>query len=286
MLLKENLKAGDEFEIQICNFGEVPAETVDGQKIVQKFTKEALETLVANYDGKPIRVDFDHQSEVSDNTIAAGWVNKIWVNETGLAGNMTVSSSGSESLNGLDYRYLSPAFVLNEDGTPYLLTSIALTNRPRMKDLPEVWNSEEAKDEVIEVNNNTEDLNMEKIKDILGLPAEATEEDIINSVQEMVNKLKEIADAEIAKEAEEAVNECGVDEDKKEEVVNFYKQNPALVKSVLNAMKKEPVKQVVNSEEAVKPELTDEEKLMKEYNSLKGGQEKVDFLLKHPGIKL
>ena len=43
---------------------------------------------------------------------------------------------------------------------------------------------------------------------------------------------------------------------------------------------------VVNADEAQKPDLTENDKLKREYASLKGGKDKVDFLLKHPGIKL
>ena len=68
--------------------------------------------------------------------------------------------------------------------------------------------------------------------------------------------------------------------------MNCYKQNPQLVKSVLNCFKKTPVKMVVNAEEAVKPELTDAEKLKREYAALKGGKDKVDFLKAHPSITL
>ena len=127
---------------------------------------------------------------------------------------------------------------------------------------------------------------MEELKQILGLPEEATEEDIKASVKEMVEKLKSIADEEIKAEAEEAVNECGVEEDKKEEVMNCYKQNPQLVKSILNCFKKQPVKMVANAQDAVKPEMTDAEKLKREYAALKGGKDKVDFLMAHPGMTL
>lgn len=149
----------------------------------------------------------------------------------------------------------------------------------------ETENTEETSEEK-QVNNNDEETLMEELKNILGLPPEATPEDVKASVQEIVGKLKAIADEEIAQEAEEAVNECGIDEDKKEEVMNCYKQNPQLVKSVLNAFKKTPAKMVANAQEAVKPELTDAEKLKREYASLKGGKDKVDFLKAHPGMKL
>lgn len=321
MELKENLKAGDEITIQIAPFGDYPAKTTQGEEITQHFTKEAFDGIVEEWLKRKqmIRADFDHNSEMSDNTIASGWINKLFVDdEKGLMGNLVVSKSGAEALNGLDYRFGSPVF-LYEDETPIALMSFAFTNRPRLKEMSAVWNAdekiedrivdevkeeikeevkepitestsdsivEEVKEEVEEVNIDKETQTMEEIKLILGLPVEATEEDVKASITELVEKVKSIADEEITREAEEIVNECGIeDEEKKVEVINSYKQNPSLVKSVLNCMKKSPAKMVVNSEEAVKPSLTTDEKLRNEYQSLKGGQEKVDFLLNHKGIK-
>ena len=127
---------------------------------------------------------------------------------------------------------------------------------------------------------------VDEVKVIIGLPPEATEEDIKASLGEMIGKLKEIADVEIADEAEELVNQCSIEDDKKEEVINCFRQNPKLVKSVLNAIGlPKRVRLVANADEAHKPELTDMEKLKKEYDSLKGGQEKVDFLMSHRGMK-
>lgn len=140
---------------------------------------------------------------------------------------------------------------------------------------------EEVKEEVEEPIEEPKSDFIVEVKGILGLPDEATEEDVKASITEIVEKLRAIADEEITEEAVEAVNECGIEEEKREEVVNAYKRNPELVKTVLNCFKKTPVKMVVNSEEAVKPELTSTEKLMEEVKNLPGGQARVDFLLKN-----
>ena len=334
MKLREDLKPGDEIEIQIAPYGEFPATTTDGEEIVQRFDRESFEKVIENWKNqgsKMIRADFDHNSEMTDDTIASGWIKDLWIDdENGLMGNLVVTESGAKALNGLDYRFGSPVFTFDDNEHPVDLLSFAFTNRPRLN-MKEVYNCKEritmneedkkeetpveetpvestetqteetpaeppvesteaeketnTEDETVN-NDDSEEILMEELKEILGLPAEATPEDVKASVKEMVGKLKAIAEEEITEEAEEAVNECGVDEDKKDEVINCYKQNPSLVKSVLNCFKKTPVKMVVNASEAVKPELTDIEKLKREYASLKGGKDKVDFLLAHPGMKL
>ena len=310
MELREKLNAGDEIAIQIAPFGEYPATTVDGREIVQRFDRDSFQRIVDDWKAngeKLIRADFDHASELTDNTVASGWIKDLAIDdEKGLVGTLVVSESGAEALNGLDYRFGSPVFAFDETEHPVSLLSFAFTNRPRLKEMAAVWNMDdkaapEVKEEVAEVEveerpegEETAEVNketgekekMEEIRKLLGLPEAATDEDIKNSILELLAKVNEIAEEEIAKEAEEAVNECGIDEEKKDEVINSYKQNPALVKTVLNAFRKAPVKLVVNSEEAKRPELTANEKLKNEYLAKKGGQEKVDFLLSHPGMKL
>ena len=309
MELKEPLSTGQEITIEVmpCE-GQYAATTIDGNDFVEKFSVESANKIVDNWkaDGsKPILCDVDHSSVDTNKTQAAGWITNIWVDESAkrLMGTLQVSESGAELLNGLEYRYVSPVLLFTEDNFPYYLDSIALTNTPRLQELRPVYNSknftveneteEELEEKNVNINEQKEFELMNELKQILGLPEEATEEDIRNSVAELVEKVKSVAEEEakaeaerLQEEAEEAVNECGVDEDKKEEVVNCYKQNPALVKSVLNAFKKQPVKMVINAQDAVKPELTDAEKLKREYAALKGGKDKVDFLKAHPSITL
>ena len=337
MELKQELHAGDEIPIQIAPFGEYPATTIDGKEIVQRFDKASFDKIVEDWRNtgeKLIRADFDHKSEMTDDTIASGWIKDLSVdNDKGLIGTLVVTESGAKALNGLDYRFGSPVFSFDETEHPVSLLSYAFTNRPRLDTMDAVWNSERPtvqnlsttskieqkvldskpgmEDNVLKAgttepaektepetqtdqtdtintaeSNPEKETHMESLKIVLGLPAEATEEDILNSVKELVDKVKAIADEEIKAEAEEAVNECGIEDEKKEEVINCYKQNPQLVKSVLNAFKAKPAKLVINSAEAVKPALTEDEKLKAEYATLRGGKEKRDWLIAHPGVKL
>jgi phage I-like protein len=308
MELREELKTGDKIEIEIMPLsGQYKATTVDGTPFVEKFSVESGELIVENWkkDGsKEILCDIDHSSVDTNDTAAAGWVTDLWVDKDAmrLKGTLQVSEKGARLLNGVEYRYLSPVLLFTEDNFPYYLDSVSLTNTPRLEELKAVYNSRTA--------NTTEEtpeketiMDINELKTILGLPEEATEEDIRNTLAEIMAKLKanaeaeaeaeaerirkeaEEAEAKLEEEAEEAVNECGIeDEEKKAEVKNSYKQNPALVKSVLNAVKTVRPKMVINSEEANRPVMTETEKLMKEYNALPGGQAKIDFMMSHKGL--
>lgn len=301
MELKEKLEVGNEIVIEIApTEGEYSAETVDGTPFIEKFSEESMLKVIENWkaDGsKDIRVDLDHSSIDSNDTIAAGWINNLYVDTEAkrLKGTLVVSEKGAEVLNGLDYRYISPVFYFQDDNYPYFLESCGLTNTPRLKELAKVYNSEN-----LIVNNNTKDLNImeiSKLIELLGLPAEATEDDIVGAINELKDYIKNaedekaaeearIAEETLEKEAEELANACGCDDDEvKNEVKNSFKQNKELTVKLVNIYKNRIEKTIVNSAEAVKPELTNEQKMKIEYDSLKGGQEKVDFLMSHKGIK-
>lgn len=312
MELREELKTGDKIEIEIMPLsGSYAATTVDGTPFVEKFSIEAGELIIENWkkDGsKDILCDVDHSSVDTSDTSAAGWVSELRVDKEALRlkGTLTVSEKGARLLNGVEYRYLSPVLLFTEQNEAYYLDSVALTNTPRLQELRPVYNSkkvvnaeetpeEKPEESIVNIDEQKEFELMNEIKQILGLPEEATEEDIKASVAELVEKVKAVAEDEakaeaerLQEEAEEAVNACGdgVEEDKKEEVINCYKKDPALVKTILNCFKKSPAKTVVNAQEAVKPELTDAQKLKAEFDKLPGGQAKVDFMLAHRGIAL
>lgn len=309
MDIKEPLITGQEITIEIMPLeGEYKATTIDGTDFLEKFSVESANKIVDNWkkDGeKPILCDVDHSSVETSKTQAAGWVTNLWVDESAkrLMGTLQVSESGAELLNGLEYRYVSPVLLFTEDNYPYYLDSIALTNTPRLQELRPVYNSkkivnaeetqeeEKPEESIVNIDEQKDFALMEELKKILGLPEEATEEDIKASVAELMEKVKAVAEEEakaeaerLQEEAEEAINECGVEEDKKEEVMNCYKKDPALVKTILNCFaKKAQSKTVVNAQEAVKPELTDAQKLKAEFDKLPGGQAKVDFMLAHRG---
>lgn len=295
MELKSKLEAGDEIIVQIAPLGNYPAETMDGQPITQRFDPQSFKTLIEHWDKKPIRVDFDHASEISDNTIASGWIDKLYVDEeSGLMGTLTVSKAGADALNGLEYRYLSPVFIFDETEHPIELVSVAYTNRPRLN-MPAVWNTapielnevlnaatteekaEEKTEEKPEETPINKSMDIEKLITILNLPAEATEEDILGTIKTLIDKIKENEDEKIEIEARETIDACSaIDEEKKSEAMNCYKKNPEIVKSLLGTLKKQS-DPVINSADAKKPVINSKEELDK----IPGGQKRVDYLLKH-----
>lgn len=293
--MNKELKAGDIIpNVQITPYGEYDNVTTDGRKVTQHCDRQAFENIV-NAFTKELIVDVDHQSELTDNTEAAGWITTIRVDdEKGLVGDIKVSELGAKLLNGLNYRFGSPAFLLDENDRPMELTSFALTNRPALTDIAPVYNSAPKKEAVIisaekpsdilntETKTETEDtMNPELIK-LLGLPEDATSEMVLESVTKVVNSLAEIKKGEEEKKLNEEADAFVKDlpDDLKETVKNSYKKNPEVASEVVNAVKEKlaMVKEaVLNKKEAEAPKQLS---AWETYNSLPQDQ-KLAYAKKH-----
>lgn len=297
--MNKELKSGDIIQgVQLAPLGNYPAITTSGKRVDQLCDKQAYDQVakVFNESAREIQVDFDHKSEVSDDSVAAGWIVKVWSDDTrGLLGDIKVSGKGAKALNELDYRFASAAFELADDGRPQKLLSLALTNRPNMEDIEKVYNSkiEAGTETQVASLSTSEEQNMTlEIKQALGLPEDATDAVVLNGIQSLNGKLKEYMDKEKAAEAEAAVSE--LPETCREDFKKLYADNPEAAKmvinSVLNVLKekaeakeaKPEVKQpetVCNSKEAEKPAL-DSKAAWAAYNSLPQAQ-KLAFAKEH-----
>ena len=129
-LLPKSVKGGEEIEVLVSPIGTFPHP--DGEQLC---TREAFDALVAKWeaDGKPeILVDFDHASETGGPTEAAAWATALRSDEDGLHATFRMTDKGAEALSATRYRYLSPAWYVDEEGHPTELSTIALTNRPNL----------------------------------------------------------------------------------------------------------------------------------------------------------
>ena len=76
------------------------------------------------------------------------------------------------------------------------------------------------------------------------------------------------------------MNELPIADENKEVVINFYKKDPETAKTVLNVFKSLPTQSLLNSEEAVRPDLNETSEA---YSKLPGGKQRVEFLMKNKG---
>jgi phage I-like protein len=208
--------------------------------------------------------------------------------EKGLVGDIKVSELGAKLLNGLNYRFGSPAFLLDENDRPMKLTSFALTNRPALTDIAPVYNSAPKQETVIiSAENppsilNSEDTMKEELIKMLGLPEDATEEMVKDCIQKTVNALAEIRKGEEEKKLNEEADEFVKDlpEDVKDSIRNSYLKDKDVVTEIVNAVKDKLAlasQTVLNKAEAEKPTITS---AWETYNSLPQDQ-KLAFAKKH-----
>jgi phage I-like protein len=189
----KTVKPGETIEnVQICPVGDFP----NGDRN-QHCTLEALENVVAKWkeDGeKEVLVDFEHNSEAggTSDTSAAAWVSNLRADkERGLVGDFKLTDLGAEAISNRRLRFLSVAWLVNkETREPFEIRSIALTNKPNIPVAPVLNRETNGGINVEEMKGPT----MDKLKEALGLSADATEEDILAAVQEALKAKEEVAE--------------------------------------------------------------------------------------------
>ena len=321
-LLPKSVKGGEEIDVLVSPLGTFPHP--DGEQLC---TREAFDALVAKWeaDGKPeILVDFDHASETGGPTEAAAWATELSSEDDGLHAVFRMTDKGAEALTATRYRYLSPAWYVDEEGHPTELSTIALTNRPNLP-VPRLLNRRpdgpsfppsvatqnaeageshlpdpagagkgDPPDEGKTTNQKTPD--MEKLKEMLGLAAEATEDEILAAVDALRSERDELRsekekmeaaakEAALDAEADKFVEEQGDKIADRDACKNAYKRDPEGTRALFNALAK-PAKpapapaRVVNVNAAKRPEAE------LALANCKSGKERMAWALAHAADKV
>jgi len=317
-LLPKSVKGGEEIEVLVSPLGTFPHP--DGEQLC---TREAFDALVAKWeeDGKPeILVDFDHASETGGATEAAAWATNLTSDEDGLHATFRMTDKGAEALSATRYRYLSPAWYVDEEGHPTELSTIALTNRPNLP-VPRLLNRKPDADPAPAQNAESVDAHlpdpagagednpppeegnitepqkndMDKLREMLGLAAEATDEEVLAAVdalraeRDQLRSEKEqmeaaAKEAALDAEADKFVEEQGDKIADRDACKNAYKRDPEGTRALFNAIRlpakpAEPADgkpaRVVDVNAAKKPADAD---LLA---NCKNGKERMAWALKH-----
>lgn len=222
--LPDSVQCGDVLvAVQLCPFGDWP-----NGGTVQKCDEVAFNKLVEKWregGGREIICDFEHRFEdpsLTSDTSAAAWITNLAVNkERGLVGDLKFTDAGAQAVTSRRLRFLSPVWTLDADGRPDRLRSVALTNKPA---IPVACVLNRAPQPVNQPVEETKENPMDKLKELLGLAADASDEDVVAAVtalQEQVaqaNKEKEDAEAESFAEEHKAV--CNKESLKKAYLLN------------------------------------------------------------------
>lgn len=260
----QHIEAGSELWIHLAPIGKWPQWDDEGNKIIQDVSVQTIENMMAAFDN-PVLVDCDHTSEEGGSTRAMAWITQLAHEEgVGLRGKMEFTEDGAKLVSNGEYRYVSPVWIIDNDGCPTRLVSVALTNRPNLP-VRAIGNSQKT---VVNNNAKKENNNMlTKLIDILGLAPEATEEEIVAAVTSLKEQVADFVEKEAEAEAEAfaAENEDKVED--KEALKNAFRKDPELARSILANCKKavvnaapakitEPAKPVCNAAAAKKPVMS------------------------------
>lgn len=259
--------ANGEILVQIAPVGEFAGSDAKGNPIPENITPESLQNLADKLNSEDeILVDRDHASVkpgADKDSSAQGWLSRFIVDPLkGLFGWMKLTKRGRESVENREYRYLSPVFSLNGEGSPIDMHSVAMTNTPAFKGAIEPILNTEPKEELLKMEISKEEL-VSLIKETVTALNSAPEE---KPVEEEKPESKADAVEEAEAPVEEAENSCGekkdetkneepVEEEKKEEVEEKKEEAP------VEEDKKEEVEEEKKEELKKEPEVIKAEAL-------------------------
>lgn len=145
-------------------------------------------------DGKDLYVDYEHATQERApkglSAPAVGWIVDLDYRDGALWARVDWTDAGRAALTAREYRYISPSFYHDDDGSVVALDGAGLTNQPAFR-LPAVARAAA----------NTETLMDKELLEALGLKPDATEADVKTATLAIAKKAK---DAEAATEAAEA----------------------------------------------------------------------------------
>ena len=210
--LPETVQPGETLPaVQLCPFGNFP-----GEKSMQVCDRAAFEQLIADWranGAKEILMDFEHQSEVEridSDTRAAAWISNLAIDdERGLVGDVKFTDQGAEAVSNRRLRFLSCTWYTDKQGRPTKMTTVALTNKPNIPVAP-ILNKGPAQGVKNVEGKKGSEMDIEKLKQALGLPAEATEEQVLAAIKEGQDAKAKAA--ELQAKAEKAALEKEADE--------------------------------------------------------------------------
>jgi len=277
------VEAGEIIEnVQICPIGDWA-----GAKGKQHCTAEALQHVVNVWKengSREILVDFEHNAEAggTSDTSAAAWATNLRVDaERGLVGDFRMTDVGAEAVSNRRLRFLSVAWFVNrKTREPMSITSIALTNKPNIPVAP-VLNKAQTGDVNVE-DTNKENTDMDRIKEVLGLAPEASEDEVLNAVTALVQKNKDAEAAALEKEADEfaEANKAKLDPKVcKAQYIANKEACKALVAAIPDAKPDEP--QVILNKGKTPDNKLAKADAVAELNKCKTPQEKIAFAQAH-----
>lgn len=176
--------------------------------------------------GLDIVVDYEHQTLENVQAPAGGWIKDIQIEDGAVVAKVEWTPKAQEYLKNKEYKYLSPVVLTRKsDSRAVVLHSVALTNTPAIDNMYPIVNkdaSEEVDLKEYEIEGGNEMELLKKLAALLGLSEDATEEQIMQALKELINKKDEKKDGEPKEELvanKTILGLLGLDENSKTEDV-------------------------------------------------------------------
>jgi len=250
---------------QVSPCGEFPGEQ-DGKEILQVCDEQAFKHLIAVFEPE-VLVDFEHRSEESDDTTAAGWADQLrYTVEDGLEAHIRWTDLGAADIRNRRRRFLSGVWRCGDDGRPTKLRSIALTNKANMPNRP-VLNKTATEggdnkpgEPAIPATPQPKDKKMKELAALYGLPETASEAEILAAAQAdraalatLQARVDELERANLAAEADTVVTENKEQIEDEEEFKKLYVANKDMALRFIRCLPKRQPKAICNKDAAKLP---------------------------------
>jgi len=180
-------------EFQLLPYGEISIHT---RKRPAVLDEAAMKTVIAKFDarGNDMVIDYEHQTEMGTQAPAAGWIKQL-VNRgrDGLWAIVEWTDKAKEYLKNREYRYFSPVMWIHEvSDRVALLEHVALTNDPAINNLKPIMAKMKLAKAGTRHDHNEEEVNMDKIREMLELPAETPADKIEGRVALVISKCADL----------------------------------------------------------------------------------------------
>ena len=164
----------------------LPAGTFHGRDGRGPYTLADADAVIRatreHFGSTDIVLDYNHQTEFSSRNgqpaPAAGWLTDLSADAEGIWAHVKWTERGRQAVASREFRYISPVFWHDEEGSILMLASAALTNIPNL-DLKAL--SEQGAD-----NNQPKEIRMDfkqSVAQALGLPENASETEILDGAK-------------------------------------------------------------------------------------------------------
>lgn len=185
----------------------LPVGTVNSEKGDFIVDQESYKQMKAEMQrrGIDIVIDYEHQTLKDVQAPAGGWVKDLIYTPEAIVAKVEWTPKAKEYLKNKEYRYLSPVVLTRKsDSKAVVLHSLALTNTPAINGMFAIVNSVDFN--TINTKTGGKEMDLQRIKELLGLPAETPEEDVMNALIKALEKSKDAPESKPEEEKEVVAN--------------------------------------------------------------------------------